>query len=241
MTMTQAGGGQSLYFAYGSNLAFEQMARRCPRSRFVGRARLFGYQFQINERGYANVIKRPDLNLYVDGLCYRLTEADETQLDRAEGVPVAYQKVELEVEFFPASPDFLGRDVTDIIRCGGLPVTPGKQSDDGQGVPAKVMVYLSAEYVSPGRPWDEYIERMELGLQCALRMGISETYVELHVRPWLRTGKGTRGGGGGGGGGGVTNNAWTAALTQVNNNAGGELKNASSSGVSPLFTLPNLP
>ncbi|KAF3092116.1 hypothetical protein TWF102_008525 [Orbilia oligospora] len=141
--------GETLYFAYGSNLSFEQMARRCPQSRYVGRARLHGYQFQINERGYANVVERP--GLFVEGLCYRLHPEDEARLDRAEGVPTAKE----------------GEEVL-------------------------VMVYLSTRHVTPGPPWDEYIIRMEQGLQQALRLGVSSDYVEDEVRPALKTGKGDR-------------------------------------------------
>lgn len=108
--------GQTLYFAYGSNLSFDQMAKRCPGSRFVGRARLYGYVFQINQRGFANIVETSDSREFVDGLCYRLSTNDELALDRSEGVPTAYQKEELEVEFFPAAPDLVGRDVVDIVR-----------------------------------------------------------------------------------------------------------------------------
>lgn len=48
-----------LYFAYGSNLSPEQMARRCPDSIFLGKATLRGHKWQINERGVANVVPVP--------------------------------------------------------------------------------------------------------------------------------------------------------------------------------------
>ena len=47
----------SFYFAYGSNLHLAQMAQRCPGSKFVGKATLSGYEWQIYSRGVANVIK----------------------------------------------------------------------------------------------------------------------------------------------------------------------------------------
>jgi Gamma-glutamyl cyclotransferase, AIG2-like len=247
---------QTLYFAYGSNLSFDQMSKRCPQSRFVGRARLYQYHFQINERGFANVVPTRNPESFVDGLCYRLTIDDEERLDRSEGVPTAYQKQMLDVEFFAATPSLLGRDVTDIVRNRGSSVQslspyrgasyadqrkeesyqewsggqaqqntvlkstahrrsqslPGRVEQlgtlnirvdvtvwDEQPPPAqargeltKVMVYLSSVYAKDGYPWDEYIERMELGLQEALKLGISETYVQKCVRPYLRTGRGER-------------------------------------------------
>ncbi len=108
----------TLYFAYGSNLSFHQMAKRCPESRFVGRARLHGYMFQINQRGFANIVKSSDPRLFVDGLCYLLKTNDERSLDRSEGVPTAYTKEMLEVEFFSAAPHLVGRDVKEIVRSG---------------------------------------------------------------------------------------------------------------------------
>ncbi|KAF8533767.1 hypothetical protein BDD12DRAFT_945227 [Trichophaea hybrida] len=89
---------QTLYFGYGSNLWLEQMARRCPESRFVGRAVLHNFRWQINQRGYANVV--PDPENVIEGLCYLLSRSDEVTLDRAEGVPISYEKIYREVEFF---------------------------------------------------------------------------------------------------------------------------------------------
>jgi hypothetical protein len=105
---------QSLYFAYGSNLQLKQMAKRCPDSQFQGRARLNNFIWQINERGFANVISAP--NSFVEGLCYLLSAEDEARLDRSEGVPTAYQKKWTQVDFYPAAAKLLGRKVTEILR-----------------------------------------------------------------------------------------------------------------------------
>ncbi|KAF3939706.1 hypothetical protein ABW19_dt0206817 [Dactylella cylindrospora] len=187
---------EKLYFAYGSNLSFEQMAKRCPQSRFIGRARLHQYKFQINERGYANVlnVKHHDPQAFVDGLCYLLTEQDEARLDRAEGVPTAYIKKMLDAEFFPGPVNLLGRTVTNIVRRSELPSSDLPLEPQGQqkGEMTQVMVYLSVEYIQSDRPWDEYIHRMKLGLQEALRLGISPAYVENDVLPLLKIGKGVR-------------------------------------------------
>ncbi|KAG0645483.1 hypothetical protein D0Z07_8695 [Hyphodiscus hymeniophilus] len=105
---------QSLYFAYGSNLQLKQMAKRCPDSQYQGRARLHNFRWQINDRGFANVI--PDPNSSVEGLCYLLSGEDEARLDRSEGVPTAYQKKWTEVDFYPGAAKLLGRKVTEILR-----------------------------------------------------------------------------------------------------------------------------
>ncbi|KAK6542375.1 hypothetical protein TWF694_006332 [Orbilia ellipsospora] len=187
---------EKLYFAYGSNLSFEQMAKRCPQSRFIGRGRLYQHQFQINERGYANIVylgsRNPDA--FVDGLCYLLAQNDETNLDRAEGVPTAYSKKILDIEFFPAPISLLGRLLTEIVQRPILP-TPLQQLATQTSVGGEItqaLVYLSSDYVQPGLPWDEYIQRMELGLQNALALGISSAYVENDVGPTLKTGRGVR-------------------------------------------------
>ena len=92
-----------LYFGYGSNLWRAQMAARCPDSPFRGIARLRSYRWLINERGYANVAKTDgDPGPGVWGLVYELAPQDEAQLDANEGVPVAYEKRLLEVDFWPA-------------------------------------------------------------------------------------------------------------------------------------------
>ncbi|XXH02449.1 trifunctional histidinol dehydrogenase [Hypoxylon texense] len=51
---------RKLYFAYGSNLSSSQMRDRCARSIPVGLARLTGWTWLINERGYANVVRESD-------------------------------------------------------------------------------------------------------------------------------------------------------------------------------------
>lgn len=50
---------QRLYFAYGSNLALSQMEMRCPSSPYVAPARLKNWRWQINKRGYANIVPVP--------------------------------------------------------------------------------------------------------------------------------------------------------------------------------------
>lgn len=80
----------TLYFAFGSNLHLAQMSLRCPSSKYISPARLRNYRFQINERGYANVV--PSAGDHVEGLVYELSGDDERRLDVNEGVPWAYEK-----------------------------------------------------------------------------------------------------------------------------------------------------
>lgn len=114
-----------LYFAYGSNLSPEQMARRCPDSIFLGKATLPGYRWQANERGVANAVMDPDPDpdpevvvkgreeeepAAVEGLLYALSLDDEIRLDRYEGVAKGrYDKFAMRVCFEPVRENVFAR------------------------------------------------------------------------------------------------------------------------------------
>ena len=73
------------YFAYGSDIAKEQMAFRCPGSQLAGRAHLLAHTFLINESGVATVA--PAKDCVTLGLLWTLTPSDVKALDRYRGVP----------------------------------------------------------------------------------------------------------------------------------------------------------
>ena len=77
------------YFAYGSNLNFEQMAYRCPEATVVGAAKLDGYELAFR-RGYLTIL--PKEGASVEGLIWSITDHDESQLDCYEGYPTFYDK-----------------------------------------------------------------------------------------------------------------------------------------------------
>ena len=76
------------YFAYGSNLNWPQMQRRCPSSTFICAARLSDYQFGITRHsrlrdcGTANVF--PSRGQEVWGAVYDVVDADLNVMDRFE-------------------------------------------------------------------------------------------------------------------------------------------------------------
>jgi gamma-glutamylcyclotransferase (GGCT)/AIG2-like uncharacterized protein YtfP len=76
------------YFAYGSNMNWLQMQRRCPSSRFVCVGRLVNYQFGIARHsrlrncGTANVIPAPGKEVW--GIVYEVDDGDLTLLDSFE-------------------------------------------------------------------------------------------------------------------------------------------------------------
>jgi gamma-glutamylcyclotransferase len=76
------------YFAYGSNLNWAQMQRRCPSSSFVCVARLPDYQFGITRHsrlrqcGTANVFPSPGKEVW--GAVYEVCDEDLNTLDGFE-------------------------------------------------------------------------------------------------------------------------------------------------------------
>ena len=76
------------YFAYGSNMNWPQMQRRCPSAQFVCVARLANYEFGITRHsrlrncGTANVF--PAEGQEVCGIVYEVTDADLVTLDTFE-------------------------------------------------------------------------------------------------------------------------------------------------------------
>jgi gamma-glutamylcyclotransferase len=191
---------ESLYFAYGSNLRFDQMARRCPESRYLGIAWLHGYRWQINQRGYANVIPSP--NDVVAGLCYLLRAEDEASLDIIEGVAIgSYEKEFLDVELLLPKAALVGRKVSEILSCELLrdsmqverevaAVGPGPRGDlisakTGRGEVQQALVYASGRYTDEGDSREEYVDRMNLGIADALKLGIPEEYVQTYIRSYI--------------------------------------------------------
>ena len=85
------------YFAYGSNMDIAQMAVRCHKATLLGNGLLEGYRFRIDGRGFATVDR--DQAASVPGLVWELSQEDEANLDRYEGVPRFYAKQTLEVEY----------------------------------------------------------------------------------------------------------------------------------------------
>ena len=59
------------YFAYGSNMSYEQMKERCPDSKYVGIARLNGYKLDFTKMstirggGVADIIESEKDCVYV--------------------------------------------------------------------------------------------------------------------------------------------------------------------------------
>lgn len=83
------------YFAYGSNLNLNQMAKRCPNAVLVGKGILYGYKLDFR---YYLSISRDDKSQVPIGI-WEIDEADEKALDAYEGFDVGlYDKYKAVIE-----------------------------------------------------------------------------------------------------------------------------------------------
>lgn len=114
----------SLYAAYGSNMDPAQMAHRCPHSPARGTGWLPGWRLTFGgedvgwEGALATVVESPVSEVFV--ALYDLTEYDERELDRWEGVQLGvYDKIRVRVHSLE------GEDVAWLYALrayeGGLP------------------------------------------------------------------------------------------------------------------------
>jgi hypothetical protein len=163
------------------------MRTRCPTSTHHGLARLPGYRWIINSRGYANIVQLAtgasdgcpsttpatsqepppqDPTHEVWGLVYTLQPSDERRLDGYEGVPHAYGKEWIACEVW-------GRE--------GGHRGPSRKLD--------LLVYINRELVREAAPREEYVRRMNRGIRDALREGVPEGYVQGVLRRFIPEGE----------------------------------------------------
>jgi gamma-glutamylcyclotransferase len=89
------------YFAYGSNMAANVIARLCPQHRFLGPARLEDYRLAFTRRsvrtgsGVADIVHAPGQRVW--GVLYEISDDELAAIDRKEGYGWAYTRVTLPV------------------------------------------------------------------------------------------------------------------------------------------------
>lgn len=97
-------------------------------------------------------------------MMYTLNAADEKVLDRYEGVPSAYKKELIPVEYL-GSHDY-------------------GQEQDGLRI-VEALVYVDDIRKDPGAPKTEYINRMNLAIKDALQEGTPEEYIIKYLREYI--------------------------------------------------------
>jgi gamma-glutamylcyclotransferase len=167
------------------------MSTRCPSSTYRGIARLPHYRWIINDRGYANVVAVPTspspspfpsspssassrispsnskYSTSVYGLVFSLTPTDESRLDKNEGVPHAYTKELLTVDFWSGSTSYK--------------IDTSKRPDEKR----EMLVYIDRKRISPAEPRKEYVYRMNQGIADAVKLGVPEGYVREIMRGFI--------------------------------------------------------
>ena len=78
-----------LYFAYGSNLHYFQMKRRCKDSTFIKKINLKNFRLTFRNM-YADIEFKK--NLIVTGALFEISKSDENKLDMYEDYPIIYKK-----------------------------------------------------------------------------------------------------------------------------------------------------
>ena len=136
------------YFAYGSNMNLAQMAKRCPGARLLGLARLRGWRFLINSRGYATA--REESGAEIFGGLWELTEEHGRTLDRYEGVAAGYyERVDFLVSVWPEGED---ADVFAYLATDDLPGVPSARYHQAVVNGARE-IGLAEEYLAELEAW----------------------------------------------------------------------------------------
>jgi len=162
-----------------------QMNQRCPDSKLVGLGRLTGWHWIINSRRYANVVEIKEGNPepinsefpFAWGLVHYVSERDIERLDVDEGVAWgSYDRVVLNVDLWPK----------DTVE--GKTQIPEQQS---LNVPRQTLqkvnmyVYVDPRQTDIGKPYQEYIVRINNGIQDALPLGLPIDYTEKVLRHFI--------------------------------------------------------
>lgn len=161
-----------LFFAYGSTVSQSDMRSRCPNSVFYSIAVLRNHRWFVNERGYANIAPSvANTNLGGDvvwGVLYRLKPFDEELLDKSEGLPWSYTKVDMDIEAIT-----IAEDARNVKR---------------EMVTATV--YIDHDRVQDSYPFPDFVTKMNRGIEEGIERGIPRTWIDRVVRSFLVLGEG---------------------------------------------------
>ena len=129
------------YFAYGSNMNWEEMHGRCPSAKFKSVAKLkdhrlvFSRYSKVREGGVADVLPSPGQDVW--GVVYEIDDAQMGKLDRHEGVHAGK-----------------------YVRQNDWQLHP-----DGGASPIRAAIYLAVREQFPPRPGDKYKQLIVVGAE----------------------------------------------------------------------------
>ena len=81
------------YFAYGMNTNIGEMSSRCPKAINLGRCTLKGFELKFRLHADIDEVAGSEM----EGVLWDITEDCERALDRLEGYPYYYDKIEVVV------------------------------------------------------------------------------------------------------------------------------------------------
>ncbi|PSN69263.1 hypothetical protein BS50DRAFT_572429 [Corynespora cassiicola Philippines] len=198
----------TVYFGYGSNLWLEQMRTRCPESEYLGVARLDGYKWLINERGYANVVEVGDGGGDDDddddddekGSAAKEGDGDDDDDDekkkKKKKKKYAHVVFGLVYALQPADEARLDRNegvphayTKEMLSCDFWAAEDGTKKkvdvEHGKSVEKEMLVYIDRKRVGEHEPKKEYVVRMNHGIEDAVKMGVPEEYVKEVMRRFI--------------------------------------------------------
>jgi hypothetical protein len=82
------------YFAYGMNTNIGEMSMRCPQAINLGRCTLQGFELKFRLHADIDQVAGSEM----EGVLWDITEDCERALDRLEGYPYYYDKIEVVVD-----------------------------------------------------------------------------------------------------------------------------------------------
>ena len=112
------------YFAYGMNTNIGEMTSRCPKAINLGRCTLKGFELKFRLHADIDQVAGSEM----EGVLWDITEDCERALDRLEGYPFYYDKVEVVV-----NPATLVDNMTHIVAMAYIMNTKGQEEAPGTG------------------------------------------------------------------------------------------------------------
>jgi hypothetical protein len=112
------------YFAYGMNTNIAEMIMRCPKAINLGRCVLTG--FELKFRLHADIDQAEGSEM--EGVLWDITEECERALDRLEGYPYYYDKIEVVV-----NPATLVDNMTHIVAMAYIMTSKGPEEAPSTG------------------------------------------------------------------------------------------------------------
>jgi hypothetical protein len=143
----------------------------------------------------------------VYGLVYSLHPFDEPILDAYEGVPFAYEREMLEAEWanssssipFQSSSSTITTNTTINTLSDNVPMTPtgtegtketqpdGETTSEATRNTIQVLVYIDFNRITPSAPKEEYVGRMNVGIEeVMVKWNLPVAYVDDVLRPFIR-------------------------------------------------------